>query len=236
MNLVVIFGDGSPLKPIAGWHTNHPIETHYTPIWDWFWLPENVFFFCLRIWFWWCCSCVFVVDLRSHSHLSCWPTSIRIRCIKICVENWSICALKANAFADAIYSFHQIEFEWSKMGIAVAISEWEERNKKKERVRVEKKIAIEHQVKTRIFACWDLLRLWLDDISHPLDTVWLFEFVTNPNDGILICFAFNARKHKMYVFGKYPKTPVAPLALNFRFDVPFLFFNAFRAQKHAFIF
>lgn len=47
--------------------------------------------------------------------------------------------LKANAFADAIYSFHQIEFEWSKMGIAVEVSEWEERNKKKSEWEWEKK-------------------------------------------------------------------------------------------------
>lgn len=124
-----------------------------------------------------------------------------------------------------------------RMGTAVAVSEWEERNKKKrERVRVGKKIAIEHQVKTRIFACWDLLRLWLDDISHPLDTVWLFEFVTNPNDGILICFAFNARKHKMYVFGKYSKTPVAPRSFWISAPMCHFFLNDFRAPKHAFIF
>lgn len=96
-------------------------------------------FFCLRTWFWWCSSRVFVVDSRSHFHVSCWPTYIRIRCIKICVENWSIYALKANAFADAIYSFHQIEFEWSKMGTEKAVSECEKRNGKKEWVRVGKK-------------------------------------------------------------------------------------------------
>ena len=72
-----------------------------------------------------------------------------------CVENWPKCVYPIASAVDAAFTSEHGESDSGKKRTIAKVTE--KRKKKTHAIR------------------WDLLRLWLDDICYPLDTVWLFE-------------------------------------------------------------